>query len=142
MNCEKPPPGARFPRRAPGATPAKMLVRINHQNRSFFEMADIKVGAREGLIQFDIQDQSGHGVSFAIDPDDAEALALAALQVVGKERGPQTQSLLEQTPMASQHNPRMEHTRRDDGKFLLAVQVGQWRPILLILDKGWVVDMS
>jgi len=105
-------------------------------------MADIKVGAQDGLIRFDILDQSARAVSFSIDPDTAEALAIAALQVVGRERGPQTQSLLEQTPMASQHNPLMEHTRRDDGKFLLAVQIGQWRPILLILDQGWVVDLE
>lgn len=105
-------------------------------------MADITVGAREGLIRFDIQGQSGQSVSFSIEPDDAEALALAALQVVGKERGPQNKSLLEQTPMLSQHNPWMEYARRDDGKLLLALQLGDWRPVYLILDQARLVDLD
>lgn len=104
-------------------------------------MGDIKIEAHEGQIRFHLG-QEDQSATFSIDPSQAEVAAMQVLDLVAQVRGPQTKSLLEQIPMVSQHNPRMEYAHRDDGKLLLALALGDWRPIYLILDDGRVFDVE
>ena len=105
-------------------------------------MSEIKVSPRNGEVVFSLTNDRGQSAEFPVSVTDAEVLALQLLTLVSEVRGPGTGSLWEQTPMATAHNPRVEYTKRDDGKVLVAVGIDRWRPIYLILDDARLIEVN
>lgn len=94
---------------------------------------EIKLASDQGQVVI-VAESGGVSTRFGIAAAQAEHLAVELLEMVGRMREKSTTSLFDEQPLIRQHNPPMEWRMNDDGKYLLAMRIGPWRPIILILD--------